>query len=109
MNGHPNLTRRLLLEGPQRVADGAGGFTEAWVPLGTVWAEVLPRTGRDAGGLARMGYRITLRSAPQGAPSRPTPSQRFRDGARVFTIDAVTEGDPGGRFLICFATEEGAT
>lgn len=109
MNGHPQLTRRLLLEGPDRVADGAGGFSETWVPLGTVWAEVLPRTGRDAAGLARMGYRITLRAAPQGAPSRPRPSQRFRDGARIFTIDAVTESDPGGRFLICFATEEGAT
>ncbi|MFO7919993.1 MAG: head-tail adaptor protein, partial [Nioella sp.] len=40
---------------------------------------------------------------------RPTPSQRFRDGARLFHIDAVTENDPGGRFLICYATEEGAT
>lgn len=109
MNGHPNLTRRLLLEGPQRVADGAGGMTETWVPLGTVWAEVQPRTGRDAAGLARIGYRITIRSAPQGAPSRPTPSQRFRDGTRVFSIDAVTESGPGGRFLVCFATEEEAT
>lgn len=109
MGDHPNLSRRLLLEGPQRVPDGAGGFSETWVPLGQVWGEVMPRTGRDAAGLARMGYRITVRAAPQGAPSRPTPSQRFRDGARIFQIDAVTESDPGGRFLICFATEEGAT
>lgn len=109
MNGHPKLTRLLLLEGPVRVADGAGGYTESWSPLGTVWAEVLPRTGRDAAGLSRVGYKITLRSAPQGAPSRPKPSQRFRDGARIFTIDAVTESAPDGRFLICFATEEEGT
>lgn len=106
MNGHPNLTRRLLLERPLRTPDGAGGQLEAWLPLGQVWAEVIPRTGRDAGGLARMGYRITVRAAPQGAPSRPKPSQRFRDGARIYSIDAVTESDPGGRFLVCFATEE---
>jgi head-tail adaptor len=56
-----------------------------------------------------MGYRITVRAAPQGAPSRPKPSQRFRDGARIFSIDAVTESDPGGRFLVCFATEEEGT
>ncbi len=102
----PNLSRRLLLEGPVRVADGAGGFNEAWQPLGTVWGEVLPRTGREAGDLARTGFRITVRAAPQGAPSRPTPLQRFRDGARLFIIDAVTEADAEGRFLICYATEE---
>ncbi|RFU13188.1 head-tail adaptor protein [Rhodobacteraceae bacterium W635] len=109
MGAPPNLSRRLLLEGPVRVADGAGGYTEGWAPLGQVWGEVKPRTGRDAAGLSRMGVKITVRAAPQGAPSRPTPSQRFRDGARLFHIDAVTESDPGGRFLICYATEEGAT
>jgi len=102
----PNLSRRLLLEAPVRVADGAGGFNEVWQPLGTVWGEILPRTGRESGDLARMGFRITIRAAPQGAPSRPTPLQRFRDGARLFIIDAVTEADAEGRFLICYATEE---
>lgn len=53
-----------------------------------------------------MGFRITVRAAPQGAPSRPTPLQRFRDGARLFAIEAVTEADPEGRFLVCFAREE---
>jgi len=102
----PNLSRRLLLEAPLRVADGAGGYNEVWQPLGNVWGEVAPRTGRESGDVARMGYKITVRAAPQGAPSRPTPSQRFRDGSRLFFIDAVTEADPEGRFLICFATEE---
>jgi len=102
----PNLSRRLLLEAPLRVADGAGGFEEVWQPLGHVWGEIVPRTGRESGDLARMGVRITVRAAPQGAASRPTPLQRFRDGSRLFTIDAVTEADPAGRFLICFATEE---
>lgn len=102
----PELSRRLLLEGPVRVPDGAGGFAETWQPLGQVWGEVRPRTGRDSGDLARMGFRITVRAAPQGAPSRPTPLQRFRDGARLFAIEAVTEADPEGRFLVCFAREE---
>ena len=106
MKTHPNLSRKLLLEAPVRVADGAGGFVESWQPLGTVWAELVPRTGRESGDLARIGFKITCRAAPQGAPSRPTPLQRFRDGARIFRIDAVTEVDPEGRFLVCFATEE---
>lgn len=106
----PVLSRALVLEGPQRVADGAGGFAEIWGVLGTLWAEVLPGAGRDVTGqevtLSSVPYRITVRGAPQGAASRPRPEQRFRDGARVFHILAVTERDPGGRYLVCFAREE---
>ncbi|MDZ4093313.1 MAG: head-tail adaptor protein [Paracoccaceae bacterium] len=105
-----HLNRALVLEGIERVNDGAGGFTEAWVGLGTLWAEVIPGAGRDVAAeevrLASVPFRITVRGAPQGAPSRPAPGQRFRDGARLFGIIAVTERDPGGRFLLCFAREE---
>ena len=106
----PQLTRRLVLEGKTQVPDGAGGFTTEWAALGTLWAELRPGTGRDVAGeevtLSSIPYRITLRGAPQGAPSRPVPGQRFRDGERVFAIVAVTERDAAGQFLTCFAREE---
>ncbi len=47
-----------------------------------------------------------MRAAPIGAPSRPRPDQRFREGARIFRIHSVTERDDQGRYLTCFATEE---
>ncbi|KIC22648.1 head-tail adaptor protein [Leisingera sp. ANG-Vp] len=107
MKQRPKLSRQLLLEDPQRTSDGAGGYTETWVALGTVWADVNPLAGRMAGdGLSLQKYRITLRAAPEGFASRPRPDQRFRDGSRVFRIDAVTEADPDGRYLTCFAAEE---
>ncbi|MCX8509264.1 MAG: head-tail adaptor protein, partial [Rhodobacteraceae bacterium] len=66
--------------------------------------------GRERAGesvtLSTVGYRITVRGAPQGAPSRPKPEQRFRDGTRLFRITAVTEADGDGRYLTCFAREE---
>ena len=106
----PHLTRKLVLEGRTRVPDGAGGFTEAWAVRGTLWAEVVSGTGRDVPGeeitLAAIPYRITVRGAAQGAPSRPKPDQRLRDGARLFRILAVTERDATGQFLTCFAREE---
>lgn len=106
----PHLTRKLVLEGRVNAADGAGGFSESWAVLGTLWAEVLAGTGRDVPGeevtLSSIPYRITVRGAPQAAPSRPTAEQRFREGARVFRIVAVTERDGGGQFLTCFAREE---
>lgn len=106
----PYLNRRLVLEAVERVPDGAGGFTETWVPRGALWAEVTARTGREKAGeaapLSIMGYRIVVRGAPVGMSARPQPDQRFREGARVFVIRAVAERDPDGRYLTCFADEE---
>ncbi|MET4101914.1 head-tail adaptor [Roseovarius sp. MBR-78] len=106
----PRLNRALVLEVPQRAPDGAGGFTQAWAVRGTLWAELVARSGREAAGealrLARAGYRITVRAAPQGAPSRPEPGQRLRDGARLFHILAVTESGAGAGYLTLWAEEE---
>ncbi len=106
----PRLNRKLVLEEPQRVADGAGGYTILWVALGTLWAEVETRSGGERAGesvtLSKVGYRITVRGAPQGAPSRPRPEQRLRDGTRLFRITAVSEADPDGHYLQCQAEEE---
>lgn len=106
----PRLNRRLVLEEAQRVPDGAGGWSLSWVALGALWAAVDAGSGRERAGefvtVSSVSYQITVRAAVQGAPSRPKPDQRFRDGARVFRITAVTEDDPGGRYLTCFAQEE---
>lgn len=106
----PHLNRALLLEHEVKVADGAGGFARTWAALGTLWAELLPGTGRDPNGeevvLSLVPYRITVRAAPAGADNRPKAGQRFREGVRVFTIQAVTERDADGRWLVCFCKEE---
>lgn len=102
----PYLNRKLVLEGPERLPDGAGGFTEGWQALGTHWGEVVPRTGREMTDGSRLLLKITLRAVPQASPARPNAAQRFRDGARLYAIDAVTEADPEGRYLVCFAHEE---
>ncbi|AXI47042.1 phage tail protein [Sulfitobacter sp. SK012] len=106
----PRLNRKLVLEAPERVSDGAGGFSEAWVPLGILWADIATRTGRETAQsgapVSRVGYKIVVRGTPYGAPDRPLPQQRFRDGARLFTIQAVADRDPEGRYLTCFAEEE---
>ena len=109
----PRLNRRMTLESPERVSDGLGGFTESWTPLGVLWAEVTARTGRETTSVgspvSRVGYRIVVRSAPVGHPERPMVEQRFRDGGRLFPIQAVAEVGVNGRYLVCFADEEVAT
>lgn len=106
----PRLNRKLMLETPQQVSDGAGGFAQIWVPLGSLWAEVRARTGRETAQsgapISAMSYRIIVRAAPFGAPERPAPQQRLREGERVFLITAVADEGADGRYLTCFATEE---
>ncbi len=106
----PTLSRALVLQEPDRMSDGAGGFSKGWTTLGTLWAEVTARTGRETAQsgapVSRVSYKIVVRGAPYGAPDRPKPQQRFRDGTRVFSIQAVAERDPEGRYLTCFADEE---
>ena len=108
----PRLSRRLVLEAPARSPDGAGGFTTAWSALGTLWADIAPGPARvaDRPGAAehRLPLRITLRGAPLGAPSRPVPGQRLREGARLYAVQSVAEADPEGRYLVCVAHEETA-
>ncbi len=105
-----HLSRKLILEAPDRVADGAGGYSESWAAIGTLWAEVTTRSGREATGagtnLTQTSYRIVVRAAPVGTAARPLAGQRLRDGDRLFAIEAVTERDVHGRFLTCHAQEE---
>ena len=106
----PRLTRQMTLENPVRVADDAGGYVTTWEPLGTLFADVKTGTGRQSGDLvatlSKNTLRVIVRAAAVGAPSRPKAGQRFREGARLFRIDAVTAYDRGALYLTCFAIEE---
>jgi SPP1 family predicted phage head-tail adaptor len=103
------LNRRLVLERRESEADGAGGYAVAWVPVGTLWADMRPKGGREdfvAGQpRPRVKYRMLVRSAPPGAASRPRTDQRLREGERVFDILTVAEHDIGGRYLEIIAEE----
>lgn len=105
----PNLSRRLTLEERVNIPDGKGGFTVSWTALGTLYADVDARSGREAlvgkRDQAKVRTRILVRGAPDGAASRPRPDQRFVEGTRVFSILAVAEYDATGRWLECWAEE----
>lgn len=106
----PKLNRKLVLEAPDRVADGAGGFVETWVPLGTHWAAIAAGSAREKAGdfvtVSTTALKITVRAAPHGAPSRPKADQRFVEGSRIYRVQAVKEAYDSGQYLICIAEEE---
>jgi head-tail adaptor len=110
MAGLSHLNRPLTLQQSRSVPDGAGGLSEVWDDLGVLWAMVTARSGSGRPGefrsAGRLGLKISVRFAHQGSPARPEPGQRFKDGARVYLIEAVHEADDAQRLLVCFAEEE---
>ena len=107
------LDQRLTLEARDDAPDGAGGRGGAWVTLGELWGSLKASRGalreRDAAPVSRIGWTITVRAAPIGAPERPLAGQRFRLGDRRFRILAVAEKDARARLLRCFCEEERLT
>lgn len=104
------LNRKLVLEERSGIADGAGGYSGGWVALGTHWAEVGRRSGRqergEVGARSRVTYIVRLRAVAPGQPSRPRPGQRFRDGDRLFLIRSVGDARSGEAMLECVTDEE---
>ncbi|WP_112323298.1 head-tail adaptor protein [Oceanibium sediminis] len=101
--------RKLILEQRIEVPDGMGGVSHSWQALGQLWADMAPRRGREELVAERVSERvpwtISVRGAAAGSPQRPKPTQRFRDGTRVFNIISVAEADPAARYLLCSAEE----
>lgn len=108
-----SLTWPMVLEAKTLASDDAGGWREAWVPQGTIWADLRPRSGGElegeAASISRSLWAITVRASPFGTPSRPVAGHRFRHGSRLFGILAVQETDATARWLRCTAEEERAT
>lgn len=106
------MRRLLALETCDAVGDGGGGVVGAWRVLGWHWAQLRAVSAGEqrigAAVRAEVSHRLTVRWRPHGAISRPTPRQRFREGARVFDIVAVSEADDDNRALLCWVREGAA-
>lgn len=100
------LTAELALETMQPVADGMGGYREAWTEIATVWGRIEPvsTSQRDFGIRPRpeITHRILVRHHGDISSDK-----RLRKGGRIFTLRAVHDPDERGRYLICLAIEEG--
>ena len=104
------LSHLLILERVETSPDGTGGFSQVWLPVATVWSKIMPGARNVAASnefaTSSVSYQIIVRGSEIGAEHRPISGQRFRDEIRTYEILAVTERDPGGAYLTCFARGE---
>lgn len=99
-----SLRRRVTLQAETRVSDEAGGYTVGWSNVATVWAEIVPVSGREAYGARRLEGRVTHRVRMRFRPFVTT-SMRIAHEGRVFNIRAVLDRNEAGRWLELFAEE----
>ncbi|SMH42829.1 phage head closure protein [Mesorhizobium australicum] len=100
------LRTELVLEEASRTPDGAGGFTESWTGIATVFARLQPIVVRDRFGadqtIEEVTHRVTIRHRPDVASG-----MRFVMGDRTLSILTVHDPDETGRYLVCRTREQG--
>ena len=100
----------LTLESPVRQPDGAGGYTESWLPIAELWVTLEPKAARQAEALgatlSRQSFDILLRAIGGSAADHPRPGMRLRGASRVFVIESVAPADGSGLYLRLDAYEE---
>lgn len=88
---------RISIQFAATVDDGAGGRTETWSDLFSVWAEVEPMAGRElfvnAQLQSRVDARITIRYQSALADTQVTAKYRVKQDNRTYNIQALRNLD----------------
>jgi SPP1 family predicted phage head-tail adaptor len=99
-----DLRHRLTLEELNRVADDGGGFTESWVAVATVSADLRPIGGSERVEADRLTGSVT-HDVVLRYRAGVVPAMRFREDTRIFQIIAVIDVEERRRWLRCLCEE----
>lgn len=103
------LRKRAVLQAEQRTADAGGGYVLAWTDLATVWARLMPVSGRESLAADRLEARVTHRVTMRWrADLNLSAALRLKIGARLFNIHAVFNEGERDRTAILLVEEGGA-
>ncbi len=98
------LRHRVVLEAPAGSSDGAGGTSQSWSAVATLWAAIEPLSGSESFEADRVSGRITHRLVLRYRLG-VVPGMRLRLDTRIFEIRAVLDIGEGRRLLECSAEE----
>jgi SPP1 family predicted phage head-tail adaptor len=98
------LRQRLTLEELKRASDGGGGFTESWVAIATLFADLRPIGGVERAESDRLAGSVTHEVVLRYRPG-VVPAMRLRKVTRIFHILAVIDVEERHRWLKCLCEE----
>lgn len=100
-----DLRHSFAIEEATDTPDGSGGYTRAWVQVGTAFGRIKPRrrkeTVDDGRQVGVVTHQITIRWR-EGMSG----SVRFVAGGVTYRVLAVEAADPCQRFMDCWCEEE---
>ncbi len=99
---------RLSVQQEHPVADTGGGQGMGWTTLDTVWASIMPVSGRERWMSGQMTTMVTHRIRMR-FDSTITPAMRFVMGDRVFNIRSILNVEERNRTLDILVEEGVAT
>jgi SPP1 family predicted phage head-tail adaptor len=94
----------LTLEQLSRVADEGGGFTESWVIVATLFADLRPIGGDERFEADRLAGRVTHEIVLRYRAG-VGPAMRFRKDTRIFHIVSAIDVEERRRWLSCLCEE----
>jgi len=98
------LRERIIIQSESLTPDGLGGFSTAWIDDVTLWAQIKPKTGREA--LEAMQVRnMQMYDVIIRYRTGITPKQRISWGSRIFNIRAVMNKDEREKYLTLVCEE----
>lgn len=103
------LGQRITLQQRSLAQDATGGQLTTWTDVATVWAEVMPLSGREliaAQAVAsETSHQITLRWQPVFADPKTITAMRVVYHGRHFNIGAAINEDERNRTLVLLVSE----
>lgn len=99
-----NFKRRVTLQTVSRLADGQGGYTEAWVDTLTVWASIEPVKAWEHYQAMQLETPVTHKIQMR-YNATATSAKRLLYGTRVMDIKSVINLNEDNAFLEIRAVE----
>jgi len=82
------LRHKVLIEKPAETINSLGEITTSWTTFATVWAEIIPLSGKEYWSSRQVNSEVTGKIRIRYLPGI-TPKMRVKFGSRIFNIEAV--------------------
>lgn len=101
------LRTRVEIQNRTTARDGYGDALETWGTAATVWAEVVPLSGRELWAAQQAQADVTTRVRIRyRSDVTVTPRTRLRIGTRILNVQAAVDVDGRNRLLELLCVEE---
>lgn len=99
------LRHRITIQNPVETTNDVGDVTTTWEDFATVWAEIIPLSGREYWESKQVNSEVTGKIRIRYLAG-VTPKMRAKFGDRIFNIEAVINPEEKNIELVLLVSEK---